>query len=246
MDVDETGSRPSSRSSTRRSPMPPPSSTGIILNRPLGHSAASASGANNAFATLPRSGSSSYQQRDYSCPPPMSKNFASRRSSSGIFFTSMFSSRFRHLQKLHSDAFSMGLNAVCMPGLPMGTMFRSSLPATPMCTPIHREPFQQFTEEAIRERLCKTPSPRKNRIFSPLDLDMPIADSRSASRVSQGSEQPMDITCPSTPITESLYEGNANEEESTATGSSSGSSFSAGDSSQTFARPPRYPQDPHR
>lgn len=139
----------------------------------------------------------------------------------------MFGSRFRHLQKLHSDAFVLGLNAVCYPGLPMGTMFRSSLPATPVSTPIHREPFTQFTEQALRERLCKTPSPRKGaaamRHFSPLDVNnsfnncdtvslhsvqfnlshgnngnQPLDNSRCGS----GSDQPMDFEygCPATPI----------------------------------------------
>lgn len=76
--------------------------------------------------------------------------FNQRRSSSGIFITSMFGSRFRHLQKLHSDAF-LGLNSICFPGLPVGAVFRSSLPATPVATPIHSN-FQQFTEQAIRDR----------------------------------------------------------------------------------------------
>jgi len=123
----------------------------------------------------------------------------------------------------------MGLSAVCYPGLPMGTMFRSSLPATPVSTPIHREAFQQFTEQSLRERLCKTPSPRKHRGFSPLDLntqEMLVSDSRSASRFSGGSDQHMDITCPSTPITEPLAEVNSNgeEESSGSNGSSVGDS----------------------
>lgn len=243
MEVDESGttprdgnSRASSRTS-RRSPMPPPMSTGIILNRPLGTSTTTNTNSGNAFATLPRSHGSAYQ-RDYSCPPPASKFSSNRRSSSGIFITSMFGSRFRHLQKLHSDAFVMGLNAVCYPGLPMGTMFRSSLPATPVCTPIHREAFQQFTEQALRDRLCRTPSPRKHRGYPPLDLhltDMHMTnDSRSMSRISQGSDQPMDITCPSTPITEPLPEGGSNDESSGSNGSPSGTDSQ----SSIIGRPP--------
>ncbi len=131
-----------------------------------------------------------------------------RRSSSGIFITSMFGSRFRHLQKLHSDAF-LGLNAVCLPGLPVGAVFRSSLPATPVATPIHREAFQQFSEQAIRERLCKTPSPRKNRGFLALAFQQQQSEDHSSHRNYQmetgqscghdnspSDVQPMDITSP--------------------------------------------------
>lgn len=102
MEVDEPTSRTSSRSSSRRSPMPPPSSQGITLNRPLGAGIGGGGGHSNPFATLPRGTglNSAYQgyQRDYSCPPPSKNTFGSRRSSSGIFITSMFGSRFRHLQ----------------------------------------------------------------------------------------------------------------------------------------------------
>lgn len=138
---------------------------------------------------------------------------STRRSSSGIFISSMFGSRFRHLQKLHSDAF-LGLNAVCLPGLPVGAVFRSSLPATPVATPIHPHAFQQFSEQSIRERLCRTPSPRKNREFLSLALQQrqqreqqteqsfchqmssntnTFGDSATHERVSC---EPMDITTP--------------------------------------------------
>lgn len=60
----------------------------------------------------------------------------------------------------------MGLNAVCLPdGLPAGAVYRSSLPATPVSTPI-RESWI-FSEQQLRDRLCKTPSPRKCRFFDP-------------------------------------------------------------------------------
>ncbi len=150
-----------------------------------------------------------------------------RRSSSGIFITSMFGSRFRHLQKLHSETF-LGLNAVCLPGLPIGAVFRSSLPATPVATPIHREAFQQFSEQAIRERLCKTPSPRKNRAFLALALQQQQQQSedqlshRSNYQMETGQScshdnslsdvQPMDITSPV--IDEPVYE-DVKEEDNT-------------------------------
>lgn len=73
--------------------------------------------------------------------------------------------RIRRLQKLHSEAF-MGLNAVSLPDcLPAGAVYRSSLPATPVSTPI-RESWI-FSEQQLRDRLCKTPSPRKCRFFDP-------------------------------------------------------------------------------
>ena len=54
--------------------------------------------------------------------------------------------RLKYLQKLHNDAF-MGLNAVILgDGLPPGAVYRSSLPATPVSTPI-RENWV-FSEQA--------------------------------------------------------------------------------------------------
>lgn len=78
----------------------------------------------------------------------------------------VFGRRFRHLHKLHTDGF-MGLNTVCLPdGNPPGAVYRSSLPATPVSTPIW-ENHQYFSEQILRDRLCKTPSPRKYRLFEP-------------------------------------------------------------------------------
>lgn len=78
----------------------------------------------------------------------------------------VFGRRFRHLHKLHTDGF-MGLNAVCLPdGNPPGAVYRSSLPATPVSTPIWDNNYY-FSEQILRDRLCKTPSPRKSRMFEP-------------------------------------------------------------------------------
>ena len=192
MEDEAMASQATSRASSRNSGRSP----GITLNRPL------APGNSSGFYTLPR--------RDFSCPPAARSAFLSRRSSasSGVLISSMFGSRFRYLQKLHTDAFALGLNAVCFPGLPVGTMFRSSLPATPVSTPIHRDVFTHFTEESLRERLCKSPSPRKPavRTFSPLDMDPSLSlqeDPVSERLDSSLSEQAMDITpSPSTPIEE--------------------------------------------
>lgn len=147
-----------------------------------------------------------------------------RRSSSGIFISSMFSSRFRHLQKLHSEAF-LGLNSICLPGLPIGAVFRSSLPATPVATPIHREAFQHFSEQAIRDRLCKTPSPRKSREFLTLgcqaseqSFDQHMrSDSQCSSGPHDSSDvQPMDVTTPI--IDEPVIEDTKGEESANGAG----------------------------
>lgn len=95
-------------------------------------------------------------------PQPMGGSL-NRRGSSGVFITSMFGSRLRHLQKLHGESF-LGLNSICLPGggaLPSSVIFRSSLPATPLATPCRPYHFQ-LTESELKERLCRTPSPRKN------------------------------------------------------------------------------------
>ena len=222
-------SRPSSRSNVRRSPMPPPPAPSSS-SRPF-----TFAGTSNAnFATLPRPGTG-FSIRDYSCPPSSRNAFGSRRSSSGIFISSMFGPKLRHLQSLHTEAFGLGLNAVCYPGLPAGTMFRSSLPATPVCTPIHAHPFT-LTEAALRERLCATPSPRKgyHRGFTPLNLNSADSPMGFSSRTtSRSSDQPMDITCPSTPI-ETVPESPSAED-------SSGSGTTSGGDSQRNSlcgRPP--------
>ena len=61
-----------------------------------------------------------------------------RSSSSGLFninITEPILAKYKqlnHLAKLHSDSSALGLNAVNKPSLPRGTLFRSSLPATPL------------------------------------------------------------------------------------------------------------------
>lgn len=201
MAISQANSRSSSRASNRRSPMaPPPIPSGVTLNRPLGLSSSQA-----YYSSLPRSGSGLSQIRDYSCPPISRSALGGRRGSSGVLISSMFGSRFRHLQKLHTDAFALGLNSICFPGLPVGTMFRSSLPATPVSTPIHREAFTHITEQALRDRLCKTPSMRKNCDFAygppPPSLDVHNFNDEM-DRESRNSIQPMDTTGPSSPIPE--------------------------------------------
>lgn len=76
-----------------------------------------------------------------------------RRSFSGAAFASVFfEGRYRNLRELHSYTYG-GLNAITSSTLP-GATFRSSLPATPVATPIRSQPMVQFTEQAIHNRLC--------------------------------------------------------------------------------------------
>ncbi|CAG2102368.1 unnamed protein product, partial [Medioppia subpectinata] len=174
-----------------------------------------------------------------------------RRSSSGIFITSMFGSRFRHLQKLHSEAF-LGLNTICLPGLPIGAVFRSSLPATPVATPIHREAFQQFTEQALRERLCRTPSPRKNRGFLSAisgagDQQMrSVSPSFSQSSAGDGLHdvsdvQPMDIA---SPIDEPVIEDTKGEESTNGSNLYGGSGGGGGGGEHYFGHSHRLHRTP--
>lgn len=293
MEVDEPAKEasnyPRSRSRSRnsqRSPLPPAAGSGasgggIVLNRPLGYSTLPRSGGMSGMgfggggglaagmggAGLAGSAGLGAGGGGPAATQGPGKLFLStRRSSSGIFITNMFGSRFRHLQKLHSDAFCLGLNAVCFPGLPSGTMFRSSLPATPISTPIHREAFTQFTEQAIRDRLCRTPSPRKNRGFSPLSLQTddslnepmrPASDlndsaaSRCSTRCSDSEPQPMDITCPSTPITEPVFEAAKEEDSPNGEPGFSGASLfrpnpAEGDAPAAAASPLASPPSPNK
>ena len=96
---------------------------------------------------------------------PTSKALGHRRrsSSSGLFninITEPLLNRYKHLAKLHSDSSALGLNAVNKPSLPKGTLFRSSLPATPLASPMYPSFMHHFTEKTIQDLLigkCSTP-----------------------------------------------------------------------------------------
>lgn len=105
-----------------------------------------------------------------------------RRGSSGMFFNTMFFGCYRHLKRLHMESME-GLNAIKQP--PARAVFRSSLPATPIATPIYRESFPLFTEQTLLERLCRTPSPRKSAMYS---RNVCVDDDRDI--------QPMEICSP--------------------------------------------------
>lgn len=113
-----------------------------------------------------------------------------RRGSSGIFYNNMFCGYFRHLKKLHMESCE-GLNMIKQP--PARAVFRSSLPATPIATPLYGGSFPFFTEQALLERLCRTPSPRRNMSSRNSCRDM---DTGEDSQRDSCSVQPMDICSP--------------------------------------------------
>lgn len=114
------------------------------------------------------------------------KSHQRRGSSSGMLFNNMFCGYFRHLKRLHLDS-TEGLNAIRQPPINRA-VFRSSLPATPIATPIYRESFPYFTEQALLERLYRnTPSPRRG---------MGSRNSHHSSNMDTDEIQPMDICSP--------------------------------------------------
>lgn len=111
-----------------------------------------------------------------------------RRGSSGLFYNNMFCGYFRHLKKLHMESCE-GLNMIKQP--PARAVFRSSLPATPIATPLYGGSFPLFTEQALLERLCaRTPSPRRNTCSRNSCRDMDTTDDK------RDTVQPMDISSP--------------------------------------------------
>ena len=111
-----------------------------------------------------------------------------RRGSSGLFYNNMFCGYFRHLKKLHMESCE-GLNVIKQP--PARAVFRSSLPATPISTPLYGGSFPLLKEKALIERLSRTPSPRRN-----LHSRMSCRDMDMSDDVREGSGTPMDISSP--------------------------------------------------
>ena len=117
---------------------------------------------------------------------PTSKALGHRRrsSSSGLFninLTEPILAKYKHLAKLHSDSSALGLNAVNKPSLPKGTLFRSSLPATPLTSPMYPSILHQFTERAIQDLLlgkCSTPKGVK-KSSSDYELKLDAADEQA-------------------------------------------------------------------
>ncbi|OTF69747.1 hypothetical protein BLA29_006944 [Euroglyphus maynei] len=89
-----------------------------------------------------------------------------------------------------------GLNIIKQPQA--RAVFRSSLPATPIATPIFRESFPFFTEQTLMERLCRTPSPRRSYSRNSSQMDTSECEQQ------QQQHQPMEIFSPTTIDEESL------------------------------------------
>ncbi|KAF7489606.1 hypothetical protein SSS_02863 [Sarcoptes scabiei] len=130
------------------------------------------------------------------------KSHSYRRSSSGILFNTMFcmSNHFRHLQRLHLESMEGGLNMIKQPQA--RAIFRSSLPATPIATPIYRESFPIFNEQSLLRKLQlhRTSSPRSRSHSRNSQMDTSDVDSQI---------QPMGTCSPMTIDEESLSSNSA-------------------------------------
>lgn len=115
-----------------------------------------------------------------------------RNSSSCLFNTSGLlsntqtynSNRYLALAKLHSDSSGVGLNSLRLPVLPRGALFRSSLPATPLSTPMYTSIFSHFTEQDIRNLLDnKSSTPKVLKSMSHHDFASAVAVGTSSGAV---------------------------------------------------------------
>jgi hypothetical protein len=100
--------------------------------------------------------SSSFASFNVFAQPTELPPFYNRRCNSGIFSSIPFGSRYKYLQKLHSDSICLGLNAVSSTSLSAGAIFKSSPLATPVSTPTHKEPCQYTNEALIHKRLFRS------------------------------------------------------------------------------------------
>lgn len=172
-----------------------PTTTGLSFQnfvRPSANAATSITSSSSATTTT-----ASFSQMN----TPLRSSSHCRRGSSGIFFNTMFcmSHHFRHLKRLHMESME-GLNIIKQP--PARAVFRSSLPATPIATPIYRESFPFFTEQSLMERLCRTPSPRRS--YSRNSSQMDTSECEQQQHHPQQIHQPMEICSPTTIDEESL------------------------------------------
>ena len=170
-----------------------PTTTGLSFQnfvRPTSHTTS---------ATISSSSSQTATTTSFSQMNTPSRSSHCRRGSSGIFFNTMFcmSHHFRHLKRLHMESME-GLNIIKQP--PARAVFRSSLPATPIATPIYRESFPFFTEQTLMERLCRTPSPRRSYSRNSSQMDTSECEMQQP----QHQHQPMEICSPTTIDEESL------------------------------------------
>lgn len=88
-----------------------------------------------------------------------------RRSLSGAPLTTyLIETKFQHFRAFHSkQKETMGLNFLLAP--PSGAIYRSSLPVTPIATPLFKQGLK-FTEQSLHERMRKRLQSPSRRMFS--------------------------------------------------------------------------------
>lgn len=88
---------------------------------------------------------------------------AARRSLSGVPLTCLFESKFKHFKAFQmAQRDSSGLNFLLAP--PSGAIYRSSMPVTPIATPISSHNLR-FTEQSLQNRILmasQSSSPRRS------------------------------------------------------------------------------------
>lgn len=90
---------------------------------------------------------------------------SNRRSLSGAPLTCLFDNKFQHLrafQKKQND--TRGINFLLAPMTQKGLFYRSSLPVTPLATPLFTRGLR-FTEQTLHDRIL-TQTSRKSRLHS--------------------------------------------------------------------------------
>ena len=77
---------------------------------------------------------------------------AARRSLSGVPLTNLFDTKFRHFKAFQAaQRETNGLNSLLVP--PPGALYRSSVPVTPISTPLLSSHGLRFTEQALQKRI---------------------------------------------------------------------------------------------
>lgn len=106
---------------------------------------------------------------------------ANRRSLSGAPLTFLFETKFQHLRNFQkTQGNSKGLNFLLAP--PSCALYRSSLPVTPISTPIASQSLN-FTEQSLRNRiLTRSRSPRRG-LWSPNDQPDIVEDTNESQSI---------------------------------------------------------------
>ena len=120
-------------------------------------------------------------------PVPPSNAFSKHFTNSKIF--NLAPSRYQCFKKLF-DSFNLGLNGVSLSNLPINTIFKSSLPSTPISTPVHKKPIHHFNEDVLHQKLIDSPHSIPN---SQASSYFPSSD-QSSIMFHSDADQPMDIS----------------------------------------------------